>query len=86
MRKASNKLQNFDPINVNELLMRRSNGIKDIKKVKEIFFNHLGFICTSNHKDDMDDNANFSSVASTSNVLNQREAMNHPEKFHLSKQ
>ena len=73
-------MPNFNPININEIGLRKSARIRDIQNKKNSFLNNLGFIGMQEIEKTADGNTAFSAVAATSDILNQREAMNHPVK------
>ena len=78
--KKNKLLPNFHPININEIGLRRSARTREIQNKKNSFLNSLGFIGIQETEKTIDGNTAFSAVASTSDILNQREAMNHPDK------
>ena len=78
-----NELPAYSPVNLDEVGLRRSLRIAATKKSKG-FIQHLGFIAIP---DIISDNSNNSivlnAIASTSDILNQKEAFNHPNKLYF---
>ena len=62
--------------------LRRSPRIAAAKKNKG-YLQHLGFIAIPDNPEDPNESIVLNAIASTSDILNQKEAFNHPDKPHF---
>jgi len=69
----------YNPRRLEEIGLRRSKRLQE-KKSKDNFLQYLGFITVPDADADFDDLLALNAIASTSDILNLREAMSHPDK------
>ena len=78
------RLPNHNPININELELRKSVRLTELLKNKHSFIHHLGFVNTLDHKSDVGRHTVFPTVVTASDILTFKEATKHPDEFYVA--